>query len=116
MRHLFLLLAVLALALGAAAPARAAADAASTYSGQCATCHGPDGKGKGPAAAALNPKPRDFTDCSVMKKDTDDVLFKAIKGGGQSVGRSAMMPPWGGSLSDAQIHELVSYVRAFCKK
>lgn len=27
----------------------------------CASCHGTSGKGDGPAAAALNPKPRDFT-------------------------------------------------------
>ena len=27
----------------------------------CASCHGNNGKGDGPAAAALNPKPRDFT-------------------------------------------------------
>jgi len=27
----------------------------------CASCHGIDGKGDGPAAAALNPKPRDYT-------------------------------------------------------
>ena len=26
----------------------------------CATCHGPDGKGDGPAGATLNPKPRNF--------------------------------------------------------
>jgi mono/diheme cytochrome c family protein len=116
MRHLFLSLAVLGIALGGASAARAAADAASNFSGMCATCHGPDGKGKGPTAAALNPKPRDFTDCKVMAKDSDDILFKAIKGGGQSVGRSAMMPSWGGALSDTQIRELVSYVRALCKK
>ena len=116
MRHLFLSLAVLGFALGAAAPARGADSASTFFSGQCATCHGADGKGKGPAAAALNPKPRDFTDCSVMKKDTDDVLFKAIKGGGQSVGRSTMMPAWGGAMSDAQIHDMVAYVRTLCKK
>ncbi len=51
-----------------------------------------------------------------MAKDTDETLFKAVKGGGQSIGRSAMMPSWGGSLTDAQIHELVSYIRSFCKK
>lgn len=28
---------------------------------QCASCHGPEGKGDGPAAVALNPKPRNFT-------------------------------------------------------
>jgi mono/diheme cytochrome c family protein len=27
----------------------------------CASCHGPQGRGDGPAAAALNPKPRNFT-------------------------------------------------------
>lgn len=27
----------------------------------CASCHGTNGQGNGPAAAALNPKPRDFT-------------------------------------------------------
>lgn len=94
----------------------AAEKAASLYKDLCVSCHGPSGKGNGPAAAALNPKPGDFSDCKVMAKDTDDILFKAIKGGGQSIGRSAMMVSWGGALTDAQIHELVSYVRAFCKK
>ncbi|PYM81561.1 MAG: cytochrome C, partial [Candidatus Rokuibacteriota bacterium] len=27
----------------------------------CATCHGPDGRGNGPAAPSLIPRPRDFT-------------------------------------------------------
>ena len=94
----------------------AAQNAPSLFKDTCASCHGAAGKGDGPAAAALNPKPRDFSDCKVMAKDTDETLFKAVKGGGQSIGRSAMMPSWGGSLTDAQIHELVSYIRSFCKK
>lgn len=32
-----------------------------TFAVNCASCHGTGGKGDGPAAAALNPKPRDFT-------------------------------------------------------
>jgi cytochrome c553 len=96
--------------------AQAAGGAASTYSNLCASCHGAKGQGDGPAAAALNPKPRDFADCKVMAKIPDDTLFKTINGGGQSVGLSAMMPPWGGSLTEQQIHELVKYVRGFCKK
>jgi hypothetical protein len=91
-------------------------EAVSNFSNLCLTCHGPGGKGNGPMAAGLNPKPRDFSDCKTMAKDSDDILFKAIKGGSQSIGRSAMMPPWGGALTDEQIHELVSYVRTFCKK
>jgi mono/diheme cytochrome c family protein len=31
------------------------------YSMQCATCHGAQGKGDGPAAVAFTPKPRNFT-------------------------------------------------------
>lgn len=30
------------------------------YQGQCVVCHGADGRGDGPAAAAMNPKPRNF--------------------------------------------------------
>jgi mono/diheme cytochrome c family protein len=51
-----------------------------------------------------------------MTKDSDDVLFKIIKGGGQSAGRSTVMPSWGDSLSEQQIRELVKFVRSLCKK
>jgi cytochrome c553 len=95
---------------------QAGGEAASTYSNLCATCHGATGNGNGPAAAALNPKPKDFADCKTMAKITDETLFKAIHGGGQTVGLSPMMPAWGGSLSEKQIHDLVSHVRGFCKK
>ncbi|MBI2930016.1 MAG: c-type cytochrome [Planctomycetes bacterium] len=36
-------------------------DGATLYRTQCATCHGPEGHGDGPAAAYLFPKPRDLT-------------------------------------------------------
>jgi len=36
------------------------------YDQICASCHGPGGKGDGPAAAALDPKPRDLSDASPM--------------------------------------------------
>src|SRR5258708_18480043 len=31
------------------------------YAERCAVCHGPDGRGNGPAAPSLIPRPRDFT-------------------------------------------------------
>ncbi|HXX62388.1 MAG TPA: c-type cytochrome, partial [Bacteroidota bacterium] len=31
------------------------------YNAKCVECHGRDGKGDGPAAAILSPRPRDFT-------------------------------------------------------
>jgi len=94
----------------------AAEKAPSLYKDLCASCHGPKGKGDGPAAAALNPKPKDFTNCKVMAAESDETLFKIINGGSQSVGRSAFMPSWGGSLNEQQIREMVSYIRSLCKK
>ncbi|MGE5304267.1 MAG: c-type cytochrome [Alphaproteobacteria bacterium] len=101
---------------GTAYAAQPGGEAASTYANLCASCHGANGKGDGPAAAALNPKPKDFANCKIMSGVTDDTAFKAIKGGGQSVGLSPLMPTWGGSLKDQQIRDLVKYIRAFCKK
>jgi cytochrome c oxidase cbb3-type subunit 2/cytochrome c oxidase cbb3-type subunit I/II len=81
----------------------------------CSICHGAGGKGDGPSAAGLYPKPADFTNCKVMAADSDQTLFKIIKEGAQSVGRSTVMPSWKDSLSDEQIHSLVKYIRSFCK-
>lgn len=82
----------------------------------CSVCHGAGGKGDGPSAQGLEPKPADFTNCKVMAKDSDEVLFKIVKSGGQSAGRSTVMPGWGASLSDRQIRDLVKFIRGLCKK
>ncbi len=63
------------------------------FSQRCSACHGTEGKGNGAAAAALTPKPRDYTDVSWQKATTDDQLRKVIVGGGASVGKSPLMPP-----------------------
>src|SRR4030095_2344849 len=79
----------------------------------CATCHGVDGKGDGPAAAALTPKPRDYTNAAYMKTRTDDQLRKVIKEGGAASGFSPVMPAWGGTLSDQDITDVIAYIRTF---
>ena len=84
------------------------------YGQYCASCHGQSGKGDGPAAAALNPKPRDHTDKAYMSSLTDDDMLKVIKNGGASVGKSPLMPPWGASLKDDQIKDVIAYVRTLC--
>jgi len=53
----------------------------------CVSCHGAKGKGDGVAAAALSPKPADWTSKRVQE-ETDGELFWKI-----SNGRGAM-PPW----------------------
>jgi cytochrome c553 len=58
----------------------------------CATCHGEDGMGNGPGAAALNPKPRNYTDKAWQASVTDDQIKKTILMGGAAVGKSPAMP------------------------
>jgi cytochrome c553 len=120
---LFTRIILFCLALGAAASlmlsaagSACAADTSMDYKIFCARCHGDDGHGDGPDGSTLSTKPQDFADCAAMGKLTDDVIFKAIKGGGSSVGLPADMPSWGEGLSDEQIKGLVQYVRHFCKK
>jgi mono/diheme cytochrome c family protein len=82
----------------------------------CAVCHGKEGKGDGPGGLTLSTHPRDFTDCARMKTMTDETLFTAIKEGGPAVNLSKDMQPWKDGMDDDEIHELVVYVRTFCKQ
>jgi len=81
------------------------------YATLCASCHGEDGKAAIPAAAAMNPKPRNFHDSAWQASVTDDHIHKSIKEGGASVGLSSTMPPWGGVLKDNEIDEIVKMIR-----
>ena len=70
----------------------------------CVTCHGPGGKGDGVAAAALTPKPADWTSAKV-KAETDGELFWKISNG------RGPMPPWK-HLPDKERWDLVNYIRS----
>jgi len=82
----------------------------------CVSCHGAKGVGDGVAAAALNPKPRNFTDSAYMAAKTDEQLKKVIVEGGAANGLSPMMAPWGGTLKPDEITNVLGYVRQFAKK
>jgi mono/diheme cytochrome c family protein len=106
----------------AAAPAAPAASAkpdaargAALYATNCSSCHGPGGDGDGPAAAALQPKPARHADGAYMNALSNEHLFKVIKEGGAAVGKSPLMAPWGGTLDDTQIWDLVAFVRSLAK-
>jgi hypothetical protein len=82
----------------------------------CATCHGESGKGDGPGAVALNPKPRNYTDANWQKTVTDEELRKIIVQGGQAVGKSPLMPPNPDLQTKPGVVEaLVQKVRSFAK-
>jgi mono/diheme cytochrome c family protein len=74
----------------------------------CVACHGVGGKGDGPAAVALNPKPADWTSKRVQD-DTDGELFWKITNG-----RGAM-PAWR-HLPESDRWALVQYIRSLAGK
>ncbi len=81
----------------------------------CASCHGPGGKGDGPAGGALNPKPKDLSNKAYVSSLKDDYLKKLIKEGGPAVGKSPLMPPMGSALKDDDVSNVIAYVRWLAK-
>lgn len=86
-----------------------------TYEMHCAGCHGLGGKGDGPAAAFLNPPPRDFTAATFKFRTTpssflptDEDLFRTITHGV----RNTSMPSWR-MLSEGERRALVQYLKSF---
>ncbi|MGI9559246.1 MAG: c-type cytochrome [Thermodesulfobacteriota bacterium] len=89
---------------------------AASFATLCASCHGAAGKGDGIAAAALNPKPRDLSNAAYLSTLTDEYLLKVITQGGAAVGKSNIMPPWGGVLGDEGAWNVIEYLRKkICK-
>lgn len=79
---------------------------AQIYAQRCALCHGAEGRGDGPAAASLNPKPRNHTDGSYMNAQTNDALLAVIRDG------KGAMPAWKSVLSEEEIQAVLQHVRS----
>ncbi len=88
-----------------------AARGAEVYALNCASCHGSEGRGDGPAGLALQPPPTNHTDGAYMNALSNDHLYKVVYDGGVAVGKSASMAPWGAVLGDAKTWDLVAYMR-----
>lgn len=86
--------------------------AAEIYAANCASCHGAQGNGDGPASAGLQPTPAKHSDGVYMNALSNEHLAKVIKEGGAAVGKSGMMAPWGSSISDEEIKGLVAHLRS----
>jgi len=81
------------------------------YAHYCIMCHGPKGDGAGFNAVNLATKPANHTDDRRMSKTEDLLLHGVITRGGMKTGRSFLMPPWGGTLSDRDRWDLIAYIR-----
>ena len=75
--------------------------AAMLFSKNCATCHGPDGKGNKSIGTP------NFTDPAFLASVNASAMQTAIQHG-----KGSIMPAWSGKLSDSQISSLVTYIRS----
>jgi cytochrome c oxidase cbb3-type subunit 3 len=81
------------------------------YMTHCYTCHGVTGKGDGPAAARLQPKPRNLTDDAYLSKKTDQDIYNVISGGSAGLHRFSGMPDWKAIFYPERIWDVVAYLR-----
>lgn len=77
----------------------------------CVTCHGAEGKGDGPAAIALNPKPKSFIDPIIVAKP-DKELFDTITKGRPGT----PMTSYEKILSEQQRWDVLAHIRSFGEK
>ena len=80
----------------------------SLYEAKCQICHGVNGNGDGPAATALNPKPRDFNNPEFWQNDADEKIKNTVSNG------KGMMPAF--KLDDDEIKAITAYMHHTFKK
>ena len=59
----------------------------------------------------LEVKPHPFTEGDTLNKMTDADLTAIISHGGPALNKSALMPPYGYTLSKTEIESLIAYIR-----
>ncbi len=85
--------------------ADAAIEGAEVFKSHCQACHGPQGRGDGPAGEVLDPQPKDLAELQAVAGD--DYLYWRINSGKQGTA----MVAWEGVLTDEQIWQAVAFIR-----
>ena len=70
----------------------------------CMVCHGTQGKGDGPAAAALKPHPKDLTDPAILEQKDGELYWKIRTG-------KAPMPGFATSMKRKEIWQVINFLR-----
>lgn len=78
------------------------------YQHYCVLCHGVSAQGDGRAAKIHTPKPANL----LLSRVPPEYLSMIIRKGGEAMGRSKAMPPWGEQLTDEQIRDLINHLQA----
>jgi len=79
---------------------------------RCVWCHA-DATPAGPSNRGnLNPTPTLMNDGATLNALSDEYLQNIITLGGSAMGKSAMMPPWGQTLTQDDVRAIIAYMRA----
>ena len=81
----------------------------------CVWCHADSTPGGPSNRSNLTPTPALGNDGKVLNSLSDEDLRNMIAMGGSALGKSAMMPPWGRTLTAQEIQSLVAYLRAIAQ-
>lgn len=78
------------------------------YSTRCVLCHGDFGEGDGRMSKVIKtPPPYDLT----SSRMPDEYLRQIITKGGEALGRSKQMPPWGDQLTPTDINAVIEHLK-----
>jgi mono/diheme cytochrome c family protein len=84
------------------------------YKEYCMQCHGAQGKGDGPAADTLEPKPAIHANINFEQVPTE-YLYNMVNYGGAAMGKSANMPYWGLTIGQQGVADVMAYLKATFK-
>jgi len=85
------------------------------FNAYCVWCHA-DSTPAGPSNRSnLNSAPPLGNDGSGLNPLSDNLLRNTITLGGSAMGKSAMMPPWGQTLTQEQIDAVIAFLRAIAQ-
>lgn len=84
------------------------------YKEYCAQCHGFTGKGDGPAASGLEPKPAIHANIPFDKLPIEYV-YNVINHGGAAMGKSPNMPYWNLTIGQQGVADVIAYLKATFK-
>jgi len=84
------------------------------YNEYCSQCHGATGKGDGPAASGLEPKPAIHANIPFEKLPIE-YLYNVINHGGPAVGKSPNMPYWNLTIGQQGVADVIAYLKVTFK-
>ena len=79
------------------------------YQTYCTACHGVRGDGTGHIGRGLSTKPVDLTDPRLAAHLTEEFVYRLVRDGAAAHGRTVLMIPWSGVLTDGEIRDVSAF-------